>query len=206
MLTVKRRTRTRTTVLFAGAVGAVLVLTGCGGDTDSLSGAGQDGRKSDEVASVTGEGGAKSSGGAAKADDVEKGRPQLRLDTSREEESRLWNAYKSCLKQNGVKLAPAPGQGGAGDGIPEVGEPKAAFDTCQGKMPLMPPELDRDKNPKYMEDYRSWIRCINKDGVLVNGMADGEGWTFAENAAKSPEQIDEISNNCQREAFGGGKH
>ncbi|WP_116215315.1 hypothetical protein [Streptomyces olivoreticuli] len=144
----------------------------------------------------------KAGGGTGENADAEKGRPQLRLDSSQEEEARLWNAYNACLKTNGVEMQPRPG---GGEGPAEGGEPKAAYDKCQVKMPLLPPEMDEKKNPQYLDNFRDWVRCINSKGVPVKGKPDGSGWEYAGESGKSETEVNKIANDCKVETFGGGK-
>ncbi|MYX37127.1 MULTISPECIES: hypothetical protein [unclassified Streptomyces] len=192
----------------AAAVVCAVLLTGCGGsagDTGTASGT-QSGQRSGEqdVASVaTGTPSASpSSPSGAPAAGSEQGRPQLRLDSSDAERDRYWNAYATCLKDHGHKmiLARGPYSIDQNDNSPTA---KAAQKTCAGKLPLQPPELRRDSNPHYDDDYRAYIKCLNSRGLKVVALPDNSGWTFDGQSTMSDTEQTKVDKNCTMEAFGG---
>ncbi|MFB7288312.1 hypothetical protein [Actinacidiphila glaucinigra] len=197
----------------AAAVVCAVLLTGCGGSAGGTgvasgkqSGA-QSGQQSGEqdvasVATGTPSAAPRSSSGTPAADS-EQGRPQLRLDSSDAERDRYWNAYATCLKDHGHKmlLERGPYSIDQNDNSPTA---KAAQKTCAGKLPLQPPELDRDRNPHYDDDYRAYIKCLNSHGLKVVALADNSGWTYASSEqALSEDEQTKVDKNCTMEAFGG---
>ena len=133
------------------------------------------------------------------------GRPQLRLDTSDEERDRLFTAYDDCLVGHGVKVvavqeaAPA----GATKRLDDSGEPKSAYLACANKLPLQPPELDADTNPRFAEQWNDNVRCLRKHGIKVHVTVPGE-WTYDDSDFVIPLNQDEIEQDCIKEAFGAG--
>ncbi|MGW1506729.1 hypothetical protein ACWCQW_51465 [Streptomyces mirabilis] len=174
----------------ATAVLALATLTACGGNTTSGT----------DVASVTATGTASSEKAREKqTPDPDAGRPQLRLDTSEGEKTRLFNIWGACIHEHGV-----PMQSVVKDGreVPDQSHrafPKAAK-ACITKLPLDPPELDRAKNPHYMDDFRAEIACMHKAGVKVQPMADGEGYTWPSGEVNVP-NLPELQKRCRIEAF-----
>ncbi|MFI0978150.1 hypothetical protein ACH4SP_14275 [Streptomyces sp. NPDC021093] len=199
------------------AAAAVLVslslLTGCGGGGGGGDGAkGTEGRS--DVASLDkGDKGDEGKGAdrdasekakspeEAKRDAAESGRPQRRLDTSDEEEQRMWNTYNSCLKDNGVKMQQGMVVGSGETPVEGPREPKAAYEKCLIKLPLMPPEMDPKTNPRYQDDFTEWVRCINEGGVGVKALADGSGWTYTGDLKMPGAQAHKIENDCKVKAF-----
>ena len=80
---------------------------------------------------------------------------------------------------------------------------KAAQKTCAGKLPLQPPELRRDSNPHYDDDYRAYIKCLNSRGLKVVALPDNSGWTFDGQSTMSDTEQTKVDKNCTMEAFGG---
>ncbi|MEV4316892.1 hypothetical protein [Actinocrispum sp. NPDC049592] len=140
-------------------------------------------------------------------------RPQLRLDSSDEEQQAAWDGYYVCLKQNGhVMLSARKHSGPAGNDIetPDMNDDspasKAAEEKCKGKLPLQPPEMDAAKNPKYVDDYHAWVKCINDHGIpVVETDPPGSGWTYNGTVTVPEKEAAEIEKDCQLQAFGGGK-
>ncbi|MFJ4783786.1 hypothetical protein [Streptomyces sp. NPDC088794] len=189
------------------AVTAVLAGCGSGGGSDD-DGSGKD------VASVATSRPTEQTGGKAAKEASDSGRPQWRLDSTSEEIDALWSRYYGCLKEHGVRFVPAneaqhAGPAGEGEVIadPDSREPKAAYDTCESKMPQMPDALDPDKNPQYKKQLADEVTCMNDKGVPTEIAANGVDWTYSGDAgsALSEEQQRKIENDCQLEAFGGGK-
>lgn len=174
----------------ATVVLALATLTACGQNTAS----GTDG------ASVTDTGTAPSEKARGKQNpDPDAGRPQLRLDTSEEEKTRLFNVWAACIHEHGV-----PTQGIVKDGrdVPDQSHRAypAAAEACITRLPLDPPELDRTKNPHYMDDFRAEIACLHKAGVKAEPMADGEGYTWPSGEVNVP-NLPELQRRCHIEAF-----
>lgn len=203
--------RSRSAGLSALGLAALLVLTACGGgDSD---------KSATEVASLptsaatpkdpaaapvvpaapggSGAAPATSAGGGA-SDGPVGGRPQRRLDTSEEEEKRMWAAYNACLTAKGVDTQQSGSEAG------EIARNKRyarEFKECEIKLPLLPPEMDPKSNPKYNDGMRDWVKCMTARGVktkLVSG-----GWEYLEAPAMSQAQQLKIEQECKMEAFGG---
>ncbi|XVU22801.1 hypothetical protein ACQPZJ_36850 [Actinoplanes sp. CA-054009] len=133
-------------------------------------------------------------------------RPQLRLDTSDEERQRLFTAYDDCLVAHGVKVNPVdqPGPAGPVRRLDQSGEPKAAYVACAGKLPLQPPELDEDLNPKFAAQWNDNVRCLRAHGLMVHVTVPGE-WTYDDGDVPLPPNQSQIEDACVLEAFGAGK-
>ncbi|MFF3949562.1 hypothetical protein ACFYYN_32795 [Streptomyces sp. NPDC001902] len=182
----------------AAALACATLLAGCGGSaghTDAESG------KRDVASLATGSPSATASG-AAPSRSAEEGRPQLRLDSSDAERDRYWNAYATCLKDHGHKmiLSRGPYSIDQHDNSPTA---RAAQKTCAGKLPLQPPELDRDRNPHYDDDYRAYVTCLNSHGLKVVALPDNSGWTYDGQTTMSDTEQTKVDKSCTMEAFGG---
>ncbi|MFS8204232.1 hypothetical protein ACLVWQ_36870 [Streptomyces sp. CWNU-52B] len=169
---------------------ALSTLTACGEDSGSDT----------AVASVS-DSGSPSSGTerAKKTADPDAGRPQLRLDTSEEEKMRLFNVWSSCIEAHGVPMQKVVKDGRH---VPDNSDPgfPAAQKACIAKLPLDPPELDRAKNPHYLDDFRAQIACLHKAGVMVEAMSDGEGYSYPSGEIDVP-NLQELEKHCLIEAF-----
>ncbi|MGW8953880.1 hypothetical protein [Streptomyces sp. NPDC055709] len=89
---------------------------------------------------------------------------------------------------------------------PDKREPKAAYDTCQSKMPLMPDELNPKTNPEYKQQLAAQVACMQKQGAEVTLNTDFSGWSYASGSPKLGEaEVQKIDRACRLEAFG-GKH
>ncbi|MET7304080.1 hypothetical protein [Embleya sp. NPDC005575] len=197
----------RSAALSAVALAALLVLTACGGG-DSEKPSSQvaslptsDTAGKEQPAAPGASGGQVGAPPATSADTSQAptaGRPQRRLDTSEEEEKRMWATYEACLTAKGVDTR----QTGSVEG--EIARTKRyarEFKECEIKMPLMAPEMDRKTNPKYDDDMRDWVKCMNAKGMKVKVIADG--WTFTGESTLTNEQHRRIEQECKMEAFGG---
>ncbi|MCW8103323.1 hypothetical protein [Streptomyces tauricus] len=205
------RKKRKGVVAISAAVLIVGALTGC-----SSSGGDADGRSVDSLAtgSSGGKGGA---AGTASDSAVDAKRPQLRLDTSEEDEQRLTDAYNACLQAEGVPMAKeraaatgakqAPPKQGLGDKY------KDSFDACLVKLPRQPPETQPETNPAYADDFRAYVKCLQGQGMKVHMTPDtsdgpnGLTWTYDEKErAGLPEaQEAEAQRKCTVEAFDGKK-
>ncbi|WP_331767448.1 hypothetical protein [Embleya sp. NBC_00896] len=199
--------RSRSVALSGVALAALLVLTACGADDADKS--------SSQVASLPtsaapaqdrpaapgtagGQVGAPPATSADTSQAPTAGRPQRRLDTSEEEEKRMWAAYEACLTGKGVDTR----QTGSVEGeIARTKKYAREFKECEIKLPLMAPEMDRKTNPKYDDDMRNWVKCMNAKGMKVKVVSDG--WTFTGESTLTNEQHRKIEQECKMEAFGG---
>jgi hypothetical protein len=127
-----------------------------------------------------------------------KERPQLRLDTSDEEEKRIWGAYNDCKAANGAPVVMGGDQG-------KSPNETAATTACEHLLPLQPPELDHGR-PDYADKYRGYIKCLNDRGVAVTPIEPfGTGWNYTDGVTQrlTPEQGHQVEKQCQSEAFRG---
>lgn len=214
-ITTRSRT-TRSTALATGALALTLLLGACGGG-EGVRPAGV-AETHDGVASLD-DGPSRTpdparSAPAKTSGTADEGRPQWRIDSTDEEINLLWDRYYACLKQNGVRFVPArdaavpSAVGGESDrevvAEPDRREPAAAYDACEGKMPMMPDELDEKKNPKYREQFAAQVKCMQNKGAEISLNPDFSGWTYATSHPKlSEKQIDDLDRTCMLEAFGG---
>ncbi|MFF7047883.1 hypothetical protein ACFY94_05850 [Streptomyces griseorubiginosus] len=181
------------TALAAG----VLLLTGCAGSGDSDD----KGSTRQDVASLRSDAPAGNATAQAtpSADD---GRPQLRLDSSEEEKDRYWHLYAACLKDHGHKMLTARGPDSI-DQSDHSATAKAATKACANKLPLQPPELDKATNPHYDDDYRAYVKCLNREGLKVTALPDNSGWTYDGNTTMSAARQSQVDRSCTLEAFRG---
>ncbi|MFE5535492.1 hypothetical protein [Streptomyces sp. NPDC056492] len=194
------RRRRRPVAAAALSTTTLLLLTACGGG---------DGRNkevgvasiSDPAPTAAAANGAGTPGTSTPASDSQ--RPQLRLDTSKEEWARLMNAWTACLEQNGFHNF----QDVVKDGVrfPMTSDPAlpAAQAKCVSKVPLSPPELDRNRNPHYADDWREWIACMHRRDYKVIPLPNEEGYEMPDGPI--PPDARRIEDECQTEAFGGKK-
>jgi hypothetical protein len=141
----------------------VLALALCVGALTACADKPADDQKSTGV--VTFQSGPAASNPAPK--DPDSRRPQLRLDMTDDEEAGLYDAWMQCLKDAGVPLE----RTASGHLIWTTNEAKekantpAVHEACDGKEPLIPAELDPDRNPYYEEDRMATIRCEIAQGI-----------------------------------------
>ncbi len=202
---------TNSTHRLAAGIAAVtllaVALTGCGGGASSAD----ESTASGDVASLVT---ASASASATSAGGAANGRPQLRLDTTDEEEQQLWQTYQICLHEHGVKLNTGQAPGATGDGtglsLDPSGEPKAAYVACANKLPLQPPELDREKNPNFASQWNDYVQCLRGRGLKVHSLPDNSGWTYDDGVADPTNGLDEAAQakadkDCTKEEFGAKK-
>lgn len=172
-----------------GGAAALAVLTACSG------GAGT----GERVASAPPASGA-SSTAASGGGTAGSGRPQLRLDTSDEERTRLLNIWSACMHEHGVAY-----QSVVKDGFHVPNNSDLDFATasaaCLSKSPLDPPELSPDTNPHYMDDFRAEIACLRAHGLNVKPFPEGGGYSFPDGWA--PPNEAQVEHTCKMKAFGG---
>lgn len=192
-LAVHRRVLGGAAALAAG----VLLLSGCAGSGDSDD----SGSTRQDVASLHSEAsdGTETAQATPSADD---GRPQLRLDSSEEEKNRYWHLYAVCLKEHGHKMLTARGPDSVDDSDHSA-TAKAATKACANKLPLQPPELDEATNPHYDDDYRAYVKCLNRKGLKVTALPDNSGWTYDGNTTMSAARQSQVDRSCTLEAFSG---
>ncbi|WP_124774901.1 hypothetical protein [Micromonospora inaquosa] len=193
--------------LAAGLAAVTLLavaLTGCGGGADKETAGG-------EVASLTTPAAPTSATPAGGADN---GRPQLRLDTTDEEEMQIWETYKICLHEHGVQKNEGRSAGATGTGtglsLDQSGEPKAAYVACANKLPLQPPELDREKNPNFASQWNDYVQCLRGRGLKIHSLPDNSGWTYDDGVADPTNGLDDVARakadkDCTQEEFGAKK-
>ncbi|GGO17425.1 hypothetical protein GCM10010116_35250 [Microbispora rosea subsp. aerata] len=125
-------------------------------------------------------------------------RPQLRLDSSPAEVSKLRHAYAGCLREHGMPSK----------GTWSTAAEKSARAACEHLRPLLPPELDPAKNPNYAKSVRIEAKCLQDHGfdvhlVKVDGPAK-LGWRYA--SVPGPDvDIAKIQDDCRVKAYGGGR-
>ncbi|MFD9733174.1 hypothetical protein [Umezawaea sp. NPDC059074] len=124
-------------------------------------------------------------------------RPQLRLDSSDEEENRYWGAYGDCKAAHGAPIVMGGDQG-------KSPNEAAATKACENLLPLQPPELDESK-PDYKDKYRVYLKCLNDAGLAIEPVEPfGTGWTYTDRSpADASERSHELGKKCQLEAFRG---
>jgi hypothetical protein len=187
--------RSRSAVLAGlGAAAALSLLVACGGSDSG----GDSASKGKGVASIDSPSasGASASASAAK----ESGRPQLRVDSTDEERTRLYQIWTDCLHDHGVPAGHKPGStawslAASPDKYP------AAVSACVSKRPIEPPEEDPATNPHYMDDFRTYIKCLNDGGLKVKGLADGSGWNFDGPSSLTEAQRSKLDKDCEVKAY-----
>jgi hypothetical protein len=187
----------RTASFVVGLAALTVVLSGCrSGDKAAETGTG--------VASIAPPVASKSASTGSK-ESVDSRRPRVRLDSTAEEVTILYNTWAVCLKNNGTAVYSKTGQVGAEDlaAMFPKGEIKpAARKACESKLPVQPPELDKKTNPNYLDEFRDQITCMNAKGANVKALPDGEGWTYARSTGNlSPQKLDRVERDCIVEAF-----
>ena len=116
------------------------------------------------------------------------GRPQLRLDTTDEEEERLWGRTTSACMSNGVKLNDGRSAGPIGDGtglsLDQSGEPKAAYDgvratSCRSSRR----SWTRRRTRTTSSQWNDYVQCLRGRGLKIHSLPDGSGWTYDDGVA-----------------------
>ncbi|WP_282082200.1 hypothetical protein [Streptomyces tendae] len=207
--------RPRLRALAAGlAVVAGMSLAACGSGEDAEAGSG---KSVDSLASGSPTGKEPASKDEARDSAVDAKRPQLRLDTSEEEEQRLTDAYNACLQAHGVPMnTKRAAIAGAKQAAPEQGRADApkyrpAYEACLVKLPLQPPETTPEGNPHFADDFRAYVDCLQHKGMKIHLVADtsvsadGLSWTYDKDTTGTlPESgVPEAEQSCSLEAFGG---
>jgi hypothetical protein len=192
--------KTRRLGTTSAALAAALLLGACSSSPKS----------DDHVATLASNAPASAAAGDAAGDAADSRRPQLRLDTTEEERTRLFTVYNDCLIAHGVKVLTAKDQAGpvaAVDGSNRVldpsGKPKAAYVACAAKLPLEPPELDEATNPNYNTQWNDNVKCLRAHGLMVHVTKPGE-WTYDSSDTAVPDNEEQLEKSCLIEAFGHG--
>ena len=189
--------RNRSAVLAGlGAAAALSLLVACGGSDSG----GDSASKSKGVASIDSPSASGASASASASAAKESGRPQLRVDSTDEERSRLYQIWTDCLHDHGVPAGHKPGStawslAASPDKYP------AAMTACVPKRPIEPPEEDPATNPHYMDDFRTYIKCLNDGGLKVKGLADGSGWNFDGESSLTEAQRSKLDKDCEVKAY-----
>ncbi|MFF4479552.1 hypothetical protein ACWDHW_13670 [Streptomyces melanosporofaciens] len=202
---------TKTAALLWATAALSLALTACGGGSGVKTDKGVDSIDSQAPAA----------GGKADTDrrggkkDVTADRPQLRLDSSQEERDRLGDAYNACLEAHGVpmnheraKLAGAKQASPVQDPA-VVKKHQAGYDACLVKLPRQPPETEPETNPHFADDYRAYVKCLNKHGMRVHMVSDtsvspdGLAWRYDDGEQRQLSDAEEtkVDRACELAAF-----
>jgi hypothetical protein len=184
-----------------------VVLSGCSADKEPSGGApvASVARSSPPATSDSDDPAGPEAGGQ---NDGQSDRPQLRVDTSDAEHARLLGIWTTCLKQQGVPTYTKAGDGGVVWAFPE-GEQKdhpKAYQACRSKQPISPAATDPDRNPEYADDFRDYVKCINRDSKIIKVRQTKDGWTWADDDTQESEAVmdafTEVDQACELEAFG----
>jgi hypothetical protein len=108
--------------------------------------------------------------------------------------------YLDCLRDHGVPGGHKPGSNQWFPGGSATAN-AAAYRACLVKKPLQPPELDPARNPHYLDDFRTYIRCLNDGGLKVKGLADGSGWNYDGESGLTQAQQDRLDHDCELKAY-----
>ncbi len=195
------------TPLLGALLGLVLVsLTGCGGTSKTP-------RVARVPASVTSSAASEeTTSSPATGTGTPNGdrRPVLRVDDSPERVASLWNAYNTCLLQNGARkpgsdeAVPAPGatEGGGPGVLVHQPVPQKAKAACLHVEPEGAPELEAATNPRFHEQSLAYVACLRDHGEYVRLLNDHNiDWTYEE-GHPVPDNNGEIEDKCLVEAFG----
>lgn len=133
--------------------------------------------------------------------------PQQTLDTTDAEWWGWWNAWGKCLTAKGVPTYSKSNADGEVTFPTDEGESgrnttyKDAFAQCDVLRPLPDPALSPDTNPRYMDQYRVEIKCLNDNGLKVTPLPNGGGWNYNGTPALSQEQQNKVQFDCRRQAY-----
>jgi hypothetical protein len=150
---------------------ALSALTGCG---SSGSDKASDNAKSGEVATISGTA-VPSASKAAQQEGV-----MLRIDMTQADMEGVYDSYWACLGAHGVKMITKLSRKIPGE---DEKDNPAGFRACKAKEPYLDPLLDKTKNPKYADQLRVWMACMNTNGIEVSGNWDDEFLKFGKRKA-----------------------
>jgi hypothetical protein len=134
-------------------------------------------------------------------------RPHIRLDTTDEEADAMYQAWHKCLKDNGGVVRTVPVEKSRKEGLLDADkseQPAASLRACATKEPVTPPELDPQRNPDYLDDFRAWVNCVKDKGLAVTALPGAEGWNFDDSVSqdeRASARTREIIDFCEVEAF-----
>lgn len=137
-------------------------------------------------------------------------RPVFRVDDTPERRATIWNAYNTCLLENGAKApsgdGPAVALGADGEGDPGVlvdyPAPPEAQAACLQLEPVQPPALEAATNPDFHEQRQAYVQCLQDGGLWVELLTDDQlDWTYAEGHSV-PDDSAELEQTCLVQAFG----
>jgi hypothetical protein len=147
------------------------------------------------------------SSGAAQSKGPDKN-PQQTLDTTDAEWWGWWNTWGKCLATKGVPTYTKANEKQEVTFPTKEGNDgrnttyKDAFAQCDVLRPLPNPALSPDTNPRYMDQYRVEIKCLNDNGMKVTPLPDGGGWNFDGTPTLSEEQQAKVQFECRKKAYG----
>jgi hypothetical protein len=210
MFTSPRTTHQQSSVAVGAAASILILLSGCGGDAGATSGV--DGPRVASVAttpaidpdpSATKEATAATSG----ASGVD---PQLRLDSTKADIERAYEAYYACWEEKGVPKTTVGGQTSVLLTLKMTGKKyQKKIDACASQEPRPAPELDPATNPKYWDQLREQAKCVQAKGLPLKVISGTPG-LFVGGQGK-PKDYDEVNSargvkiikECEMEAFAG---
>jgi hypothetical protein len=158
--------------LLGAALFGVGVAAGCSGQPADSGGG-----RSDQVASIAG-----ASAPAASPSGTQAGSQEgvmMRIDMTEADRQAVSRTYHACLATHGVRMAQKQGEK-----VPmqEERDAPAGYRACAAKKPYLDPLVDKTKNPRYADQFRAWLSCMNSHGVEVSGSPDDEFLNFGNRA------------------------
>ncbi|AXG78236.1 hypothetical protein DVK44_11565 [Streptomyces paludis] len=189
-----------------GALCGVL-LVGCSSGSDSGQDSGAGAGNETGIASVAspdakdgkdGKDGKASSGGTGTQ---QKKGTMIGIDLDTAEVAAIEDAWRACLISNGAKTYRKGGQE-----IPDQlsREPASAYKACEAKEPYVDPVLDPDANPRYAEQTKTWMACMNRNGIEVSRSGDSEFFNYGKIDPKleaEPDGISKVTSKCYTESY-----
>jgi hypothetical protein len=200
----------RRTAATATAAALLILLSGCGGSSGSDATAPKvasvPDASGDTTPSAEGSDSGKETTPSSSVVD-----PQLRLDSTQADVDRAYEAYYACWEEKGVPKTAAYGQKASVLMSYKLHSKKyqAAVDACADAEPRTPRELDPDKNPKYWDQLREQVRCVQAQGLrmkIIQGtpglFVGGKGERRDFDKVSSP-RGQKIVHECEVKAFAG---
>jgi hypothetical protein len=131
-------------------------------------------------------------------------RPVFRVDDTEQRRTTIWNAYLTCLLDNGAKPPPPDSMYVAlGDVAVDLPGPPKARAACQHLEPLQPPALEAATNPDFRDQAVAYVGCLEDGGLYVTLLnSENLDWTYAEGHTV-PDDSAELEQECLVEVFGG---
>lgn len=169
----------------------------------SSGSSGEDEGKDPGVASVTspkGEDGKKPSAGDRPG--TRKG-VMIAMNATDEETDAIYNAWYACLKEHGVRMTTKPKTDQLVIVDEDARRPAEAYRTCADKEPYLDPLLDKNENPRYAEQTKAWMACMNRNGIEVSGTWDDEFFQFGDVAPELKDWEDrrKVYDRCNAESY-----